>query len=51
MFHVKRESLVNQSETMFHVKQIRPRLLPDAELAEDDVQDVLDVDPAKQTAE
>ena len=33
---------------MFHVKQARFRLLADAELAEDDVEDVLDIDPAKQ---
>src|SRR5882724_6186253 len=54
MFHVKRGSWAGPA--LFHVKRFVNRLnegilLSHTELAEDDVEDVFDIDPAKQPAE
>lgn len=46
-----REGFLNQIETMFHVKHGVRLLLPDAEFAEDDVQDVFDINPTEQATE
>jgi hypothetical protein len=60
MFHVKQHpaaSLSGSPEDLFHVKQTAfmvnkvIKLLPDAKIPEDRVEDILDIDPAEQPAD